>query len=198
MSQGLYCVCEGITDEAVLRRMLQWAGGPGATVHSTSGKARLFRSMTGYVNLSRRQPCFVLVDLDREECAPAALRSLSVTPGEGLCVRFAVRAVESWLMADREGFAKFLGVGTNRLPMAPDTVEDPVAAVLSVARRSRWRWVREDLLPRPGSGRKRGPGYASRLIEFTTRHWNVDEARRHSPSLEGALACLQRILETTS
>jgi len=168
-----------------------------ATVRSTSGKAKLLASMEGYLGVSRQQPCFILIDLDREECAPEALRSLGVEPRGTLCVRYAVRAVESWLMADRNGLADFLGVGVNRFPVAPDSVEDPVKTLLSAARRSRRRWVQEDLLPRPGSGRKRGPGYASRLIEFASHHWNLEEARRRSPSLERALACLERLAEET-
>ncbi len=195
MPARLFCACEGITDEAVVRRLLRWVGTVEATIKVTSGKEKLLREIPTYGNIARLQRCFALVDLDRENCVPEALRSLGAEPSSLFCLRYAVRAVESWLMADREGIAGFLSVGINRIPVAPDLEEDPVSTVITIARRSRKRWVKEDIVPRPGSGRKRGPGYAGRMIEFIGEHWDIDVARRHSPSLDRAINCLHRLMK---
>jgi hypothetical protein len=67
--------------------------------------------------------------------------------------------------------------------------------VVDLARRSRRRAIRDDFVPREGSGRRIGPLYTSRMIEFVedmTAGWRPDEAARLSPSLA---RCLRRFGE---
>ncbi len=64
-----------------------------------------------------------------------------------------VRHVEAWLLADRERISAFLGVGTVKVPRDPETLEDPTRTLVDLARQSRRRDIREDMVPRPGSGR---------------------------------------------
>ena len=53
--------------------------------------------------------------------------------------------------------------------------------------------VRQDMVPREGSGRTEGPAYTSRLIEYATDRWRPDVAVRRADSLRRAVACLQRL-----
>lgn len=52
---------------------------------------------------------FVLTDLDNHECAPSMIQKWISQPiRDNLLFRVAVREVETWLLADSKGFAKFL------------------------------------------------------------------------------------------
>ena len=109
----------------------------------------------------------VLVDLDHDaECAPPFCAEWVPSPAPYLCFRVAVREVEAWLMADADSLASFLSVVRNKIPAEPEQLDDPKTEMVNLARRSRRRAIRKDMVPRAGSGRSVGPAYASRLIEY--------------------------------
>jgi hypothetical protein len=109
------------------------------------------------------------------------------------CFRVAVRAVEAWLLADAEKIAAFLGVDGTRIPSQPETLPDPKDTLLRLAGKSRRKEVREDMVPRLGGQRKVGPAYASRMIEFTNRHWRPQVAAQRADSLRRAIQALRRL-----
>jgi hypothetical protein len=100
-----------------------------------------------------------------------------------MCFRIAVREVESWLLADRESLAAFLGVAESRIPLQPEALANPKETLVNLASSSRRRPIRIDMTPRPASGRSVGPAYTSRLIEYTQSNWRPDIAARHADSL---------------
>ena len=100
--------------------------------------------------------------------------------------RVAVRAVEAWLMADRQSFATFLGVGVKRIPREPDQVADPKHAVVELARESSKRVIREGLVPSEAGGRRIGPAYTDEMIQYVRRRWSPSRARAASSSLARA------------
>jgi hypothetical protein len=113
-----------------------------------------------------------------------------------MCFRIAVRAIEAWLLADRERLATLLGVATNLLPGNPDEVGNPKTALVDLARRSRRRAIRDELVPRAGSGRAVGPLYTSRMIEFvedTAAGWRPEQAARQSDSLARCITRLRAL-----
>lgn len=188
---------EGITDEAIAMRLITHVGGQAGHVYGKQGKPRLRRQINGYVNAARHAPWLVLVDLDHDaDCAPPLHTTWVPQPPHLLCFRVAVRAVETWLIADYEHLASFLRVSLGRLPHDPERLNDPKRTLVDLARRSRKSAIRSDMVPREGSGRSVGPAYASRLIEFTSSYWRPELASRHSESLRRAIACLQRLVQT--
>ncbi|RME93004.1 MAG: hypothetical protein D6766_09045 [Verrucomicrobia bacterium] len=192
----LHAAVEGITDEAVLRRLLAHLGGNLTAVHCQNGKPALLRRLPHYNQAARHAPWIVLLDLDRDaDCAPAFLEARLPSPAPLMCLRIAVRAVEAWLLADALPLASFLSVSPSRIPSDPDALEDPKRVMVDLARASRRRPIRQDMVPRPTSGRPVGPAYASRLIEFTRQHWRPDQAARRSESLRRAISALTRLLQ---
>jgi hypothetical protein len=95
-----------------------------------------------------------------------------------MCFRVAVRETEAWLLADRERLARFLGISTSRIPLDPEAMDDPKSLMVDLARHSRRREIREDMIPRSGSGRNVGPAYVSRLIEFVAE-------KKLTPDIDG-------------
>jgi hypothetical protein len=130
-------------------------------------------------------PVLVLADLDRPQPCPADFieRSLGQRPVPGMLFRLAVMEIESWVLADREELAAFLGVATHRIPAFPDAVLHPKEMIVDLARRSRFKAIRQDLVPAPGGTAVVGPAFNARLLEFVVKRWNQDRAKRASPSL---------------
>jgi len=187
---------EGIVDEAVVRRLIAWAGGHPGPVYGKNGKSALRRKISGYNNAARHAPWVVLVDPDRDaDCAPPFRRHWLPEPAPQICFRVAVRQVEAWLMADAETLAAYLGVGRHTVPADPEVLLDAKAEMVKLARRSRRHAIRRDMVPRPGSGRAVGPAYASRLVEYAERHWRPGVAARRADSLRRAINCLKCLVE---
>lgn len=190
---------EGVVDEAVVGRLIEHVGAVRGPIHGKGGKTHLRARIDGYDQAARFGPWIVLVDLDDDaECAPPLVQGWLAAPAPRMCLRVAVRAVEAWLLADRERMAGFLGVRADEVPEAPAALPDPERALVELAARSRRREIREDMVPRPGSGRTVGPAYTSRVIEFVTdprRGWRPAVAARSAPSLARCLRRLRSLVE---
>lgn len=197
---------EGDLDEAVLRRLAEHVGASLGAVHGRKGKASLLHSIGGYNNAARYVPWAILVDLDRDcDCAPPCIQRWLPNPSRFMCFRIAVRAIESWLLADRERIAAWLKVRVARVPlnpdaldMNPDALDNPKRALVDLARRSSSRTVRDALVPREGSGRSVGLLYTARMTEFVLSNnggWRPGCAQRHSQSLSRCLGSLHRLVE---
>jgi hypothetical protein len=188
---------ESDVDEAVLRRLVEHVGATLGPIHGKQGKTHLLQRLCGYNRAARLSPWVVLVDLDRDaDCAPPFRTSWLPNPAPLMCFRVAVRALEAWLLADRERLARFLTIAPSRVPLDPESADDPKRTMVDLARLSRRRDIREDMVPRQGSGRTVGPAYTSRLSEFaldTTSGWRPDVAASTSPSLNRCLGCLSRL-----
>ena len=185
---------EGPTDEAVLRRLIGEAGAQPGAVYGKKGKHHLLNRLAGYNNAARLRPWAVLVDLDQDaDCAPPAKAKWLSSPAKLMCFSIAVRQVEAWLLADAKGLAEFLSVSASRIPANPEALANPKGEMIRLARRSRRRAIRIDMVPREGSGRIEGPAYASRLIEFACAHWRPKVAAGRADSLRRCLHRLERL-----
>lgn len=185
---------EGLLDEVVVRRLIEHAGGSPGPVFGKEGKQALRDKIGGYNNAAQHTPWFVLVDLNGDaDCAPPLRQTWLAAPAPRLCFRVAVRQVEAWLMADREELAKYLSIARSRVPPAPESLQNAKVEMVNLARRSRRKDVRADMVPRAGSGRSTGPAYVSRLIEYVQSHWRPAVAAQSAESLRKAIACLQRL-----
>lgn len=190
----LSAAVEGIADEAALRRLADHSGVELGAVYVTGGKQQLDRRLSGFNFAARRSPWLVLRDLDIDaDCAPSLIRNLVPNRSALLGLRIPVRSLEAWLLADRENLAAFLRLSVDRVAVQPEAIERPKLELVSLARRSRRRTIRRDMVPAEGVSAKVGPGYNAHLIEFISRHWRPEEAARRSASLTGCLRALRRL-----
>ena len=130
---------------------------------------------------------FLLTDLDSpKNCPPKLIQSWVGAPlNSGFLFRVAVMEIESWIMADRRGIAKFLSVPLNRIPHNTDEIEKPKEFLVSLARRSRKRTLRRELAPAQGAATaKVGPLYNARFNEFVRDYWDLERAATVSVSLK--------------
>jgi len=185
---------EGETDAAVSARLLDFAGHSIGPVYGRRGKAQLDTRLSGFNSAARLQPWFVLRDLDHDApCAPELVIRLLPSPSRHMTLRIAVRAIEAWLMADEQRFAAFLGISAGTIPTDPDREGDPKATVVSLARKSRHRKIREDIVPLQGYRTRVGPAYSARLSQYVFEDWRPMVARRRSPSLDSCIEALKRL-----
>lgn len=184
---------EGMSDEGAVRAILRECGLSVSMIQGRGGKDSLLKKLTAYNKAARFSPWFVLVDLDTvNSCVVDSVAKWLPSPADYMVFRVAVTELESWLLADAERVAEFLGVAHSVIPKNPDRLRDPKQEIINLARKSRKREIREGLVPRPGSGTSIGPTYASDIREFGQTFWRPRIAARESPSLA---RCLERVEE---
>ncbi len=188
---------EGLIDEAVLRRLIRFAGAEPGSIYGKHGKQFIRKQLDAYNRAARRRPWLVLVDMDHDaDCAPAFVNAWLPEPAPNMLLRIVVREIEAWLLGDRERLAAFLNIPPSLVPANPDKVRDPKHVMVELARHSRRKDIRADMVPRKRSGRTVGPAYNSRLVEFVNdarRGWRPDVAAKSSESLRRCLERLHRI-----
>jgi hypothetical protein len=191
MSVVVSIAAEGPTDLSVARRLIDEVGATAIIELGGAGKGHLDKRMAGYNAAARFERWFVLRDLDHDEdCAPTLVRRILGEPSKRMCFRVAVRDVEAWLLADSEAAAHALRVSKAIIPRLPDNLPSGKKALVDIARRSRSRQVKLDVVPRDGSGRPVGPGYVGFIEAFAARSWSPERAAANSPSLSKARAAL--------
>lgn len=123
---------EDALSELVMRRLLSPRYAIGA-VYGRQGVHYIRANIGGFNHAAQGGPWAVLADLDREPCPPGLIaRRLPRGRHQNLIFRLAVREVEAWLLADRAGFARFVGVRVQAAPANPEG--------LQARNRRCWRW----------------------------------------------------------
>ena len=149
--------------------------------------ARGFGNIKSKVHVYERASRFVrhlvLTDLDNHHCAPKLRESWAIQANTSMIFRVAVREVEAWVMADRDGFSDFFGVPCGKIPNQIELDPDPKARLISLVRKSKASSSR-GIAPEPGAKAKVGPMYNHRLGEFVTGSWSPQNAMARAPSLE--------------
>ena len=186
---------EGATDLAVVSKILEDAGFQVGVAYGQKGKAHLDTCLRGFNNSANYRPWVVVRDLDRDaSCPPALVRTLIAHPAEWMRLRVATRAIESWLIADAEMLAHYLGIPQARIPTIPDDLDDPKGSLIKLARMSRRRALLDDLVPVSGHSGRVGRGYTFRVTEFASLHWRPQVAREHSESLKRCMARVRELM----
>ena len=189
----LTIVVEGISDEAIVRKLCLVANVAVGSVHIQRGKAQLDERIAGYNAAAQYAPWLVVRDLNSDaECAPELREKLLSDPSEYMHLRISVRSIESWLLADRDNIARYLGISRALVPRDPEALERPKRTLVNLARRSSKRAIREDMVPPEGVSAEVGPGYTARIIEFSMFHWNPESAAIRADSLN---RCLDVLIE---
>ncbi|MEW9523691.1 hypothetical protein MRBLRH8O_001501 [Agrobacterium radiobacter] len=155
-----------------------------------NGFGYLKSKIANFAEISERYAVFMITDLDRENCAPSLklkwFNGLQLP--ENLIFRVAVKEIEAWLLADAPQLSHFLGIQQRAIPRNVETIEDPKAALVDVAKRAK-RNLRMDIVPDSQTKAKQGLGYNRALRPFVESNWDVNYAAQNSDSLRRA--CLR-------
>lgn len=188
---------EGPTDIAALRKLLEMAGLQPGPVYMGDGTARrgkhnLDARIGNYAKAARiGTPIAILRDLDDDApCAGDLVRKLAREWPRLLFFRIAIVELEAWLVAERDAFAKHIGVSAGHLPREPEKAGRIRPTILCAATHSKIRDVRDGFPPAEGSGLAFGPEYVPYLTRFIRDIWSPTRAAGNAPSLARALVRL--------
>lgn len=190
MARDVQLVVEDELSGIVLRKLVDQIGNDLSiyNVDITRGFGKIKNNIQKFVNASNVMPHIVLTDLDRCDCAPTLLQNWGVnTTAQNLIFRVAVREVETWLLADREGIAEYLKLPLAKMPLYPEQENDPKQTLLSLVRRCKKRRLIEELVPAAGSSLSIGPLYNTRWGSFVRDSWDIQRAVHNSDSLSRAI-----------
>ena len=186
---------EGLTDEAVARKLIAYCRHQCGTVYGKQGKTYLQSKVAGFnVRAAYGNPILMLVDfMDTGlSCPPEVLTSWLPDRSDKMLLRVVIRELESWLLADLSGVASFLGISQALVPEDPEILSYPKQVLVNLARRCRRKARRDALVPAQGVSAVVGPGYTDAIEEYVRDYWSIDRARRRSPSLD---RCATRLCE---
>ncbi len=191
-TRGVIAVgAEGRVDFAVADRLLKERKRTAIFLAGPNDRSRMLRQAEQLAESNIEQEWFVLCDLDDAACAPTFISGLDLARRDWVCLRVAVREIESWLLADPT-FADFIAVDPGLIPPLPDELEQPKRAVVAIARESMNDNVRRSIVPSPGSKNVIGRRYNPTLIDFVKHHWQPERAAERSDSLSRCLNALKR------
>ncbi|MFR4044829.1 MAG: hypothetical protein ACLTZU_07345 [Odoribacter splanchnicus] len=119
---GVYIVGEDDVTRHVIYRILSYCGAGRFTVlmELPARGGEIKNKIPNFNQLAMKFPVILLTDLDADNCAPELKRKLlgGLEQAENLVFNVAVDEAEAWLMADRDGFAKYISVDVDQLPCA--------------------------------------------------------------------------------
>lgn len=163
----------------------------------------LKKKISSFNILSLSKPVILLSDMDTDDCAPIAKNKLlnGIVQNECFVINIAVDEAEAWLLADKEGFASYLGIRLAFMPDAErqrfggrkETMEMEVSLKSSyyltheLMAHSNNATLRSQIGVMPNESRSKGREYNAGILPFIKTLWNVENARKRSYSLNGMI-----------
>jgi hypothetical protein len=187
---------EGAADEIVARRLIEHCRHEFGVCYGKRGVGYVLERLRGFAATARHGPP-LLVMVDLMDSGVACARDLGPTllpERPALCLlRGVVRELESWLLADREDIAAFLGLSVVRVPPAPEMLANPKQSFVNLARSCRRRSRRDAIVPADGVSASTGTDYLGAIAELVRDYWDVERASVVAPSLARCVARLREI-----
>jgi len=144
-------------------------------------------------------PMIMLTDLDLCPCPPQLIKDWFKDDvlNPNLVFRVAVAEAETWLMADREGLSRWLGIQPDFIPKSKVidskkqideltfSYKPSLFLMMELASKSPKTDLKNALIPLKGA--KKGPGYNGVMLPFIKSIWDPEEASKNSYSLRKAI-----------
>lgn len=159
--------------------------------------------------LAAKTPVILLTDLDANLCAPTLKKELlkNAVAQENFILNVAVDEAEAWLMADREGFAKYMSLPLKYIPEACMQKQGGNKACMemrfnykssyflthALVKECRNETLKSQLCVK-GKASK-GKEYNTAILPFVDAHWNIETAMKNSDSLARMVNRITKLLE---
>lgn len=208
MDKDVYIVGEDPVTKAVLRRIIQdYAPHLHVKGELPARGSEIKAKMQSFNKMAMSYPVIVLSDQDANYCGPAAKKKLleGISPiSSDLLVNIACDEAETWLYADRKGFANFLHVPETEMPMALEDYYGGAKKRTEISVPCKTSYHLTHFLIKHSSNmtlRKqiqsnrscKGKEYNTAILPFIENRWNIEEARKLSYSLQGMIKRIQRL-----
>ncbi|EMU6899336.1 DUF4276 family protein [Serratia bockelmannii] len=187
-----------LTEEIITKIIL--SNGRFEIIHKLGkrGNGYLISKLNNFNELSRGLIVVVVFDLDLKPCPVRFKEELERTvanKSDNLKLVISVREVESWILADREGFGSYFKISKDKIDRTPDALLDPKDKIINLARYSKDSAVKRGIPPVAGAASKVGLSYNRLLTDFIQQEWDINRAIQISPSLATAMATINELLE---
>lgn len=187
---GEDALCCALGQKLVTEAMPGWevSGDP----INARGVTKLLAALPRYSDQARHvRPVLCVADTDRK--CPVVIREqwMPKHAPEEFHFRLAVREAESWVLGDKEAFAKFFRISSQKIPSRPEELGDAKLEVLKLARMSKVRQLRQEVVTLDGP-EKPGMGYNTHLCELVNGAWSAGKAAETVPSLRRAIVRLSQ------
>lgn len=117
---------EGLTDIYAAMNLIKLLQLKPGAISSVRSKSKIDAKLQEFNRSSRHLNWFILRDLDHEaDCAPQLMDGLIQNRLPRMSIRIPVRTIESWLLANIDGFAGEFYVARDHLPKFPDELDYP-------------------------------------------------------------------------
>ena len=163
-------------------------------IHTGGGKSKILRRILQYNKSAKHLHFFIIIDLDREQCLAHFIKNCFKNQPlkKGMIFRVAVREIESWILADINGFYNYFTIPKQKLSSNPDKLNKPKQHLVNIIDQyCKKRTYKENIIPYKNSNAIVGPGYNSEMIKFIHNSWNVERARKNSESLNRCIMALK-------
>lgn len=207
----IYIVGEDPVTRAVLHRIVQYCV-PDHNFNLKDEPARgteILKKLDNYIQLANVYPVLMLIDLDTYHCAKNFVSDVlgSKDIPTNFTFRVAVTEAEAWLMADRAGISKFLGVPVSRIPNShllnkrrrpydnelEFRLKPSLEMMMDIAPHSSKSIILENLVPVDHTSK--GAEYNNTLEPFILQRWNIEAAMKNSYSLRRTVKRINLILQ---
>lgn len=193
----VYIVGEDAVTCAIIKRVLFHCSKDFEILSELPARGGQIKSkISDFNKLASSNPVILLMDLDAIVCAPQLIRdSLSNVKHSKFIFNIAVDEGEAWLMADRNGFADFIGVDIEYIPHSKLKKQGGPRALIEMDFNYKSsRFLTHELILKskklelikqlsPKEGATKGPEYNSCILPFINNIWNIDDACKNSDSL---------------
>ena len=196
-------LAEGPMDGAALRKVASTCGIeiPATKLKIAGSNQRFWKSAKKYNHAASQigNSNSIFLGLGDQEnpnnCSPGQLSEQLGIRSDFFIIRLSERMLENWLLSDISSLAKFLKIKEDlvRKEIYKQTNVHPKDIVVSLARRSKVREIKADVVPKQGSKGRVGKGYTAVMTRFIEDFWNPDAASVENRSLEKALLAIRRI-----
>ena len=178
---GVYIVGEDDVTRHVIYRILSYCGAGRFTVlmELPARGGEIKNKIPNFNQLAMKFPVILLTDLD----------------AENLVFNVAVDEAEAWLMADRDGFAKYISVDVDQLPCAGLQKQGGAKACMEMQFSCKSSYFLTHILIRESSDQtlkkqlmakgkaSKGREYNTAILPFINECWDIESAMRNSDSL---------------
>lgn len=122
--KSINLMVEGRLDQKIMEKICGQLGLGIGRVLGKQGRGFIEKNLRSFHQAAAQSESnwLALVDLDADECAPKYLHDHSPGEADNFLLRFAVRELEAWLLADRERISAFLGVAESKIPFRVEEV----------------------------------------------------------------------------
>lgn len=204
----VYIVGEDDATREIIKRVLKYCSTDFEIISELPARGgQVKEKILNFNSLSIAYPVILLMDLDEKGCAPIVLQQFfrDTEKNNHFLFNIVIDEAEAWLMADRRNFSEYFRVPIENIPLPKQIrnkkkfyfkMDFPYKSsyymVNQIIPNSRVKEFKDQMIPQNGA--KKGKEYNSALTPFIRKHWDINNARLSSDSLNRMITRIDKLI----